>query len=140
MLAILWLGWPWPEPFADGFDAQGRALLTLAVCSGGLRTVVTPRRLVLRAGRFGPPLLRLATSDIAEVAVPDFDPVRDFGGWGIKRGLVGPFARAWAFNFGGSGVLVRTRRGRRYLIGTDQPDRLAAALNAARSGPERLHH
>jgi hypothetical protein len=107
-------------------------VLTLTVCGGGLRTVVTPRRLVLRAGYLGPPLLRLATSEIAEVAVPDFDPLRDFGGWGIRRGLFGAFAGVWAFNFAASGVLVRTRQGKRYLIGTDQPERLAAALNAAR--------
>jgi hypothetical protein len=110
-------------------------LPALAFCGGGLRTVVTPRRLVLRAGYLGPPLLRLATSEIAEVAVPDFDPVRDFGGWGIKRGLFGTFAGVWAFNFASSGVLVRTRQGKRYLIGADQPDRLAAALNAARERP-----
>jgi len=107
-------------------------LLTLAVCSGGLRTVVTPRRLVLRAGYLGLPLLRLATSEIAEVAVPDFDPMRHFGGWGIRRGFFGDFAGVWAFNFASSGVLVRTRQGKRYLIGTDEPDRLAAALNAVR--------
>ena len=108
-------------------------LLVLVVCSGGLHTVVTPRRLVVRAGHFGPPLLRIATSEIAEVAVPEFDPVRDFGGWGVRRGFMGDFAGVWAFNFAGSGVLVRTRRGKRYLIGTDHPERLAAALNAARS-------
>jgi len=26
MLGVLALGWPWPEPVADGFDAQGRAV------------------------------------------------------------------------------------------------------------------
>jgi hypothetical protein len=107
-------------------------LLVLAVCSGGFRTVVTPRQLVLRAGHFGPPLLRLAMTEISEVAVPEFDSLRDFGGWGIRRGLFGDFAGVWAFNLASSGVLVRTSRGKRYLIGTDQPERLAAALNAAR--------
>ena len=107
-------------------------VLTLTVCVGGFRTVVTPQRLELRTGLLGLPVLRLAASEIAEVSVPDFDPVRDFGGWGIKRGFVGPFAGVWAFNLAASGVLVRTRQGKRYLIGSDQPDRLAAALNAAR--------
>ena len=107
-------------------------VLVLTVCSGGFRTLVTPRQLVLRAGHYGPPLLRLATTEIAEVVVPEFDPVRDFGGWGIRRGLFGGFAGVWAFNLASSGVLVRTSKGKRYLIGTDQPERLAAALNAAR--------
>jgi len=69
---------------------------------------------------------------VSEVDEPDFDPVRDFGGWRIKRGLMGDFAGVWAFNLAGTGVLVRTRQGKRYLIGTDHPERLAATLNAAR--------
>jgi hypothetical protein len=115
-----------------------RALLLLAgaavllVCVGGLRTVVTPRRLVLRAGGFGPALLRVDTRDIVAVGVPEFDPMGDFGGIGIKRGLRGPLAGVWAFNLAGAGVLVETRAGKRYLIGADDPGRLAAALDAAR--------
>jgi hypothetical protein len=106
--------------------------LVLMVCTGGLRTVVTPGRLVLRAGHFGPRLVRVDTSDIVAVAVPDFDPVRDFGGWGIKRGISGPLVGVWAFNLADAGVLIETRAGKRYLIGTDEPERFAAALNAAR--------
>lgn len=37
-----------------------------------------------------------------------------------------------AFNLAGAGVLVETRAGKRYLIGADDPDCLAAALDAAR--------
>ena len=104
----------------------------LAVCAGGLRAVVTPRRLVLRAGYLGLPLLRLTTTEIVDVSVPAFDPLRDFGGWGVRRGLCGELAGVWAFNLAGAGVLVRTRKGRRYLIGSDRPEPLAAALNVAR--------
>jgi hypothetical protein len=105
---------------------------------GGFRTVVTPHHLVLRAGHFGPALLRLAMSDIAEVVVRDFDPARDFGGLGIRRGFFRDLAGVWAFNLapnvGSTGVLVRTNKGKRYLVGTSEPERLAAALNAARAG------
>jgi hypothetical protein len=102
------------------------------VCAGGLRTVVTPERLLLRAGWFGPRLLRLDTSDIVRVAVPSFDPMRDFWGFGIRRGVSGPLTGVRAFNLADAGVLVETRAGRRYLIGADDPERLAAALEAAR--------
>ena len=61
-----------------------------------------------------------------------FDPFRDFWGWGIRRGMSGPLAGVWAFVLGDTGVLVETRTGRRYLIGADEPARLAAALDAAR--------
>jgi hypothetical protein len=33
---------------------------------------------------------------------------------------------------GCSGVLLTTAEGRRYLIGTDRPEQIAAAVNAAR--------
>lgn len=119
-------------PFARLLLLAGGGVVLL-VCAGGLRTVVTPERLLLRASRFGPRLLRLDTKDIVRVAVPRFDPVRDFWGWGIRRGVSGPLAGAWSFNLAGSGVLVETKSGKRYLIGADDPERLAAALDAARS-------
>jgi hypothetical protein len=106
-------------------------LLVLTVCAGGLRTVVTPQHVVLQAA-FGLPLLRLRAREIAHVAVPVFDPLRDLGGLGIRRGHSGELAGVWAFTLANGGVLVSTRNGRRYLIGTDEPERLAAALNAAR--------
>ena len=118
-----------PVALRVSFLAAG--LLCLAVYSGGFYTVVTPRRLMLRAGRFGPPLLRLATTEMVEVAVRAVSP-RDFLGWGLGLGFRGDSAGVLAFNLGRSGVLVRTSKGRRYLIGTDQPERLATALNAAR--------
>lgn len=107
-------------------------LLVLAAYSGGFCTVVTPRRLVVRAGRFGPALLRLATTEIVEVAVPQPVSLHDFLGWGIRLGFRGDFAGVWAFTLASSGVLLRTSKGTRYLIGTDQPERLVTALNAAR--------
>ena len=123
---------PDQNPFARLLLLAGGGVVLL-VCTGGLRTVVTPERLLLRASRFGPRLLRLDTKDIVRVAVPRFDPVRDFWGWGIRRGMSGPLAGVWAFNLAGSGVLVETKSGRRYLIGADDPERLAAALDAARA-------
>jgi hypothetical protein len=106
--------------------------IVLLLCAGGLRTVVTPERLLLRAGWVGPRLLRLDTKDIVRVAIPSFDPTRDFWGWGIRFGVGGPLAGVLAFNLAGAGVLVETRAGKRYLIGADDPERLAAALDAAR--------
>jgi hypothetical protein len=110
-------------------------LLVLSLFWGGLRASVTPRRLVLRAG-FGLPLLQLPTGEITDVAVPRFDPLRDFGGLGIRYGC-GAFAGVRAFIVGDRGVLVSTRAGKRYLIGADEPERLAAALDAVRGGPGR---
>jgi hypothetical protein len=107
------------------------ALIVLGL-SGGFRVVVTPSRLVLRAGWLGLPLLRVRLGDIADAAVHNFSPVAEFGGWGVRYS-----AGVTAFYLeGGTGVLLRTRRQRRYLIGTDRPERLVAVLNAARAVPQ----
>jgi hypothetical protein len=46
---------------------------------------------------------------------------------------VGRSAGVRAINLeGGTGVLLTTAKGRRYLIGTDRPEQMAAAVNAAR--------
>jgi hypothetical protein len=49
-------------------------------------------------------------------------------GWGIHLTL-----RGWLYNVSGRGaVLVTMRNGKRFLLGSDEPDRLAAAINVAR--------
>jgi hypothetical protein len=109
--------------------------LAAGLLGGGLRTQVTAQRLTVRAGAWGPRLVSVAPSDIAEAAVRSFHPVRDFGGWGIKLGRVDGH-NVLGFNLEGNiGVLVRTTKGRRYLIGTNDPERLLAVLSVARGVP-----
>lgn len=57
-----------------------------------------------------------------------FNAVRDFGGYGIRANRE---MRAFFFQ-GERGVKVTTSDGRRYLIGSDHPARLAAVIEAAR--------
>jgi hypothetical protein len=108
--------------------------LVLLAMSGGFQTVVTGKRLVLRMGYLGVPLLRVPLEHVAAAGVHAFSPVGDFGGWGIRRrrGIT-------AFILEGNvGVLVQTRADRKYLIGTDRPERLAAVLETARRSSARL--
>ena len=106
-------------------------LLVLLLCAGGFRTRVTPAAFSLRAGLLGIPLLTLKTSDITEVQVHTFSPLADFGGYGIRRNR-----QMLAFFLQGrQGVKLATRQGRQYLVGSDQPQRLAAVILAAVNTP-----
>jgi hypothetical protein len=72
-------------------------------------------------------LVRLNRADLQSVHVENFNPLADFGGWGIR------YARGtWGYIFRGHrGVRVETRKGKRYLISSDEPEKLAAALQTA---------
>lgn len=98
---------------------------------GGLRVAVNSQRLEVRLGIAGVRLLRLPVRDIAAVAVHDFSPLRDFGGYGIRFNR-----RMTAFFFRGTrGVTVETVRGKTYLIGSDTPEQLATVIQAIRERP-----
>jgi len=100
----------------------------LALCYGGLRTSVTVELLHVRLGVLGVRLLRMPVGEIEEAEVHSFSPLADFGGWGIRwnRQMKAFFLR------GDRGVRIRLRDGRQFLIGSDHPERLAAAIAAAR--------
>jgi hypothetical protein len=67
---------------------------------------------------------RVALADIEKVEVTE---TRFIEGWGIH--LTG---RGWLYNVSGFGaVLVTQKDGKRFMLGSDEPDMLAEALNAA---------
>jgi hypothetical protein len=109
----------------------GAALLAIVgvvivLVIGGLRVFVSADGLRVRLGLLGVRLLRLGVGEIAEVTVHQFSPIADFGGWGIRRGQ-----GMTAFFFRGNrGVQLVTRAGKKYLIGSDTPERLASVLEA----------
>ncbi len=102
----------------------------LLLCYGGLRVSVTSERVEVRLGMIGLRLLRVPSSELAASEVRAFSPLGEFGGWGIRYN-----GRMWAFYWRGTrGVELRTKAGKQYLIGSDHPERLAAAITAAREG------
>lgn len=107
--------------------ALASGVVVLFVLSGGFRLSVTPERFQLRAGFLGIPLLKLHLPDIIEAKIHGFSPLADFGGYGIRRNR----EMSAFFLQGEEGVQLTTRQGKKYLIGSDHPDRLAAVLRAA---------
>jgi hypothetical protein len=128
--------------FGGAMDTAGRAewgtsgflaLLAVGFAStfGGLDVTVTPAHFTIRPGSFGWPLLRLKLVNIKAVEVLPFDPLSDTGGWGMYR--YSPSRRAWCFALGGGrGVMIHTKKGRRFLLSSNTPAKLAAATEAAR--------
>jgi hypothetical protein len=64
--------------------------------------------------------------DIDQIYVRKYAPLREYGGWGIRRGL----SAGKAFNVKGNyGIQVVRKNGKRILIGTQDPDRASEHLN-----------
>ncbi len=96
---------------------------------GGLRVLLTREAVTVRLGLLGLRVLRVKLTDITAVELREFSPLADFGGWGIRYGRGGVVAY---FLSGNVGVQLTTARGRKYLLGSNHPDRLAAAIRAFR--------
>ena len=70
---------------------------------------------------------RFDVSEMASVRAVTYRPVRDFGGWGVRWGRGG----SRAYNVSGNrGVEFTHADGRRWVIGSQRADELAAALVA----------
>ncbi len=66
--------------------------------------------------------------EIKSVEVREYRPLREYGGWGIRYNA----KYGMAYNVSGNkGVLVELTSGKRVLIGSPEPDRLANALREA---------
>lgn len=87
--------------------------------------------------RFSPFLLKhkfYPWEVIQQAYIRQYHPLREYGGWGIRRGV---FGHGWAYNVSGNvGIQLIMKDGTKLLIGTRQPHKAAEALK--RLG--KLHH
>ncbi len=71
---------------------------------------------------------------IQQAYIREYNPLREYGGWGIRMGL---FGHGWAYNVSGTiGIQLVLKDETKLLIGTRQPHKAAEALK--RLG--KLHH
>jgi len=106
----------------------GTAVL-IQVLVGGLLVTIEPDGLRVGLGRLR--LLRtfIEFSNIRELESVTYQPLREFGGWGLRgRGE----KRAWTAR-GNEAVLLRTHDGRRIYIGSDEPAKLESRIRNAMS-------
>ena len=132
----LYLGEPWGTgPVSD------RALIAISVFSFaialGLPVLVLGVRLSVRVSastlhvHYAPFInRRIPLSSIAESKAVAYQPLRDFGGWGIRFSLSG---KGRAYNISGNhGVQLKLATGKLLLIGSQRADELAHAIETAK--------
>ncbi len=93
-----------------------------------LITRLSNERLYVHLTLFSVPLT-VPIRDIQTVSVRKYRPIRDYGGWGTREGKYG---RSYTIS-GNQAIELELSDGRRCLIGSRQPEILAAALEQARS-------
>ena len=93
-----------------------------------LRTTVTDRELTISFGALFPLYRRRIRLDtITSARAETYNPLGEYGGWGIKMGSTGVALNAR----GNRGVRLTLQDGRRVLVGSQRPEELAEALGAA---------
>ncbi|WP_299287582.1 hypothetical protein [uncultured Mucilaginibacter sp.] len=66
---------------------------------------------------------------IGQAVVTKYNPILDYGGWGLRLGL---FGKGKAYNVSGNqGIQLVFKDGSKLLIGTQKPDEAGAALQKA---------
>jgi hypothetical protein len=121
--------------FGSDGDTDRSAVVGISVLVGvGLPLLFGLARLTVEVHadrvqiRYRPFVRRTIWLDSVTAAEPvTYDPVREYGGWGIK----GWSRRKIAYNVRGDrGVLITLADGRTVLIGSQRPEDLAAALRS----------
>jgi hypothetical protein len=66
-------------------------------------------------------------ADIARFEVKKYNPVFDYGGWGVRYSASG---KGRAYNVSGNqGVLFELKNGKKFMLGTQNPESIRSALN-----------
>jgi hypothetical protein len=121
---VVWFSTPWAS----------LVLLVVAVMMvfpyGGMQTTVTRQEISVRFGIIGLRVLRLKTEEIENIELKEFSPMADFGGYGIRfnREMSAYYMR------GNRGIKLTTTKGKKYIIGSDNPEELYAVAQAAVGG------
>ncbi len=69
----------------------------------------------------------LKWDEISRACVRKYNPLLEYGGWGIR--ITGFFGKGRAFNVSGNmGLQLELKNGKKILLGTNKPDELTEAL------------
>lgn len=74
-------------------------------------------------------LKKIGWNEISKAYVRTYDPIGEYGGWGIKFGLFGNRARGNAVNISGDlGIQLELKNGKKLLIGTQKESEAKSVL------------
>ena len=69
-------------------------------------------------------------NNLSECFVREYNPVADYGGWGLRLGL---FGKGTAYNISGNkGLQLQFNNNKKLLIGTQKPEELQQVINQFR--------
>lgn len=110
------------------------ALLSLFIFSIRMETKIKTDGIYVRFSPFHMKHKFYPWEAIHQAFLREYNPIREYGGWGIRMGL---FGHGWAYNVSGNvGIQLIFKDGTKLLIGTREPNKAAEALK--RLG--KLHH
>jgi hypothetical protein len=70
---------------------------------------------------------QIQPENVARFEVKKYNPILDYGGWGIRLGST---KKGNAYNVSGNmGVLFEFKNGRKFMLGTQNPESIRSALN-----------
>jgi len=76
----------------------------------------------------------IPAEDLSECYARTYKPIREYGGWGIRCGFRKGIGRAYNMK-GSQGVQLVFKDGKKLLIGSQNPDQLAEAINSIMKNP-----
>jgi hypothetical protein len=101
-------------------------LITLLMWNLRLDTAIREDGIYYRYFPFQRKFKKILWSDISKCYVRRYNPIMEYGGWGLRLGL---FGKGQAFNVAGNmGLQLVFNNGKRFLIGTQKPDELDESL------------
>ncbi|MCX6234370.1 MAG: DUF6141 family protein [Bacteroidetes bacterium] len=100
-----------------------------------LITEVRKEGIFYRFAPFQRKLKLIPWADIEKCYVRKYKPISEYGGWGMRMGSL---KHGKAFNVRGNmGLQIEFKNGKRFLIGTQNPQELEGALNKIKNETER---
>jgi len=101
-------------------------LITLLMWHLRLDTAIRDDGIYYRYFPFQMKFRKISWSSISRCYVRKYNPIKEYGGWGLRFGL---FGKGQAFNVSGNmGLQLVFNNGKRFLIGTQKPDELGESL------------
>lgn len=126
----LYLGKPFGDkPMSDTgllLTAFGMLLLLLLFFIFKLQTVIKEDGIYVRFFPFHLTFRKYTWDTISKAYVRKYNPIPEYGGWGLRLGL---FGKGTAFNVSGNmGLQLEFTNGKKLLIGTNKPEELEMML------------
>jgi hypothetical protein len=87
-----------------------------------LKLETTINNHVVSVNYYGIPFCKrkMPWSEIEMISLVDYDPLLDYGGWGVKYGM---FGNGWCYNVSGNvGIKIKISNKKPFLIGTQKKD------------------